>query len=61
MADELTQALNVAREVGIQRIVHLSVINALPAAGAVRKLEEILGRPMRTYQAFVAEQVKKHR
>lgn len=35
-------------------------VGQIPAPGAVRKLEEILGRPMRTYQAFVAERVKKH-
>lgn len=34
-------------------------VGQIPAAGAVRKLEEILGRRMRTYQAFVAERVKK--
>jgi hypothetical protein len=28
-------------------------------AGAAQMLEKILGRPLRTYQAFVAERVKK--
>ena len=32
-------------------------VGQIPAVGAVRRLEEILGRPMRSYQAFVAEQV----
>lgn len=30
-----------------------------PAEGAVQRLEEILGRPLRTYQAFVAERLGK--
>jgi uncharacterized protein YbjT (DUF2867 family) len=34
-------------------------VGQIPAAGAVQKLEKILGRPMRTYQAFVAERVKR--
>lgn len=34
-------------------------VGQIPAAGTLGKLEEILGRPMRTYQAFVAERVKK--
>lgn len=38
----------------MERIQH---VGQIPAAGAVRQLEEMLGRPMRTYQAFVAEQV----
>jgi hypothetical protein len=34
-------------------------VGQVPSAGAVEKLEKILGRPMRTYQAFVAERVNK--
>jgi uncharacterized protein YbjT (DUF2867 family) len=34
-------------------------VGQIPAPGAVRKLEQMLGRPMRTYQAFVDERVKK--
>lgn len=33
-------------------------LGQIPAAGATRKLEELLGRPLRTYQAFVAERVQ---
>jgi uncharacterized protein YbjT (DUF2867 family) len=33
-------------------------VGQIPEAGAVGKLEKILGRPLRTYQAFVAERVK---
>jgi len=32
-------------------------VGQIPAAGAAQKLEKILGRPLRTYQAFVAERV----
>ncbi len=32
-------------------------LGQIPAAGAARRLEELLGRPLRTYQAFVAERV----
>lgn len=34
-------------------------VGQIPAEGAVGELEKILGRPMRTYQAFVAELAKK--
>lgn len=34
-------------------------VGQVPAAGAVRTLEAILGRPMRTYEAFVSELVGK--
>lgn len=34
-------------------------VGQFPAEGAVQNLEKILGRPMRTYRAFVAERVKK--
>ena len=34
-------------------------VGQVPAAGAVQQLEDILGRPLRTYPAFVAERVKK--
>lgn len=34
-------------------------VGQIPAAGAVQKLEQILDRPMRTYQAFVDERVKR--
>lgn len=33
-------------------------VGQFPAPGSVRRIEEILGRPMRTYQTFVAERVK---
>lgn len=32
-------------------------LGQIPAAGATRKLEDLLGRPLRTYQDFVAERV----
>jgi len=32
-------------------------LGQIPAPGAARKLEDLLGRPLRTYQAFVAERV----
>jgi uncharacterized protein YbjT (DUF2867 family) len=32
-------------------------LGQIPAAGATRTLEKLLGRPLRTYQAFVAERV----
>ncbi|HEY8876340.1 MAG TPA: NmrA family NAD(P)-binding protein [Roseateles sp.] len=32
-------------------------LGQIPAAGATQKLEQLLGRPLRTYQAFVAERV----
>lgn len=32
-------------------------LGQIPAAGATRTLEKMLGRPLRTYQAFVAERV----
>ncbi|MEK8029835.1 NmrA/HSCARG family protein [Ideonella sp. DXS29W] len=33
-------------------------VGQIPAAGTVEQLEQILGRPMRTYAAFVAERVQ---
>jgi uncharacterized protein YbjT (DUF2867 family) len=33
-------------------------LGQIPAAGATSKLEELLGRPLRTYQAFVAERLQ---
>jgi hypothetical protein len=33
-------------------------IGQLAADGAVQQLEQLLGRPLRTYAAFVAERVK---
>ena len=33
-------------------------VGQIPAEGTVQKLEKILGRPLRTYQQFVAERVK---
>jgi len=33
-------------------------LGQIPADGAVQKLEKLLGRPLRTYEAFVAERVK---
>jgi uncharacterized protein YbjT (DUF2867 family) len=40
-------------------MARIQQVGQIPAAGAVQKLEKILGRPLRTYQAFVAERVKK--
>ncbi|RTL32585.1 MAG: NAD-dependent epimerase/dehydratase family protein [Burkholderiales bacterium] len=34
-------------------------VGQIPAEGAVQQLEQILGHPMRRYQAFVAERVRK--
>lgn len=34
-------------------------VGQIPSAGAVKRLEEMLGRPMRTYEQFVAERVIK--
>jgi hypothetical protein len=34
-------------------------VGQIPVEGTAQKLEKILGRPLRTYQAFVAERVKK--
>lgn len=41
------------------RMERIQQVGQIPAAGAVEKLEKMLGRPMRTYQAFVAERVMK--
>ena len=38
-------------------VSRIQQVGQIPAAGAVRKLETILGRPLRTYQQFVAERV----
>ena len=40
-------------------MARIQQVGQIPAAGAVQKLERILGRPMRTYQAFVDERLKK--
>jgi hypothetical protein len=33
-------------------------VGQVPADGAVQKLAEILGRPLRTYRRFVAERIQ---
>ena len=40
-------------------MARIQQVGQIPADGAVQQLEAILGRPMRTYQAFVAEQLKR--
>jgi uncharacterized protein YbjT (DUF2867 family) len=39
-------------------VARIQQVGQIPAEGAVQKLEKILGRPLRTYQQFVAERVK---
>jgi len=39
-------------------MARIQQVGQIPAEGAVQKLEKILGRPLRTYQQFVAERVK---
>jgi len=39
-------------------MARIQQVGQIPVEGAVQKLEKILGRPLRTYQQFVAERVK---
>ena len=39
-------------------MARIQQVGQIPAEGTVQKLEKILGRPLRTYQQFVAERVK---
>lgn len=39
-------------------MARIQQVGQIPAEGAVQTLEKILGRPLRTYQQFVAERVK---
>jgi uncharacterized protein YbjT (DUF2867 family) len=39
-------------------VSRIQQVGQIPAEGSVQKLEKMLGRPLRTYQQFVAERVK---
>ncbi|MBQ1764480.1 MAG: NmrA/HSCARG family protein, partial [Aquincola sp.] len=39
-------------------MARIQQVGQRPAPGAVERLEQILGRPLRSYQAFVAERVR---
>lgn len=39
-------------------VSRIQQVGQIPADGAVQRLEKMLGRPLRTYQQFVAERVK---
>ncbi|MFL6700542.1 MAG: SDR family oxidoreductase [Vitreoscilla sp.] len=39
-------------------VSRIQQVGQIPAQGSVQQLEKILGRPLRTYQQFVAERVK---
>jgi hypothetical protein len=39
-------------------MARIQQVGQIPVEGAVQKLENILGRPLSTYQQFVAERVK---
>ena len=39
-------------------VSRIQQVGQVPAEGSVQKLEKMLGRPLRTYQQFVAERVK---
>lgn len=41
-------------------MARIQQVGQIPGPGAAETLEKMLGRPLRTYQAFVAERVKKH-
>ena len=40
-------------------MARIQQVGQIPTEGAVQKLEQMLGRPMRSYQDFVAELLKK--